>query len=66
MLILILNLLLDKIFSFINLSDTDDKSGYSNLSLGAVGLVIVSVILISKNSFYFFRYIFLLKTIMLL
>ena len=37
MLILLLNLLLAWIFSFINLSDTDDRSGYSNLSLGAVG-----------------------------
>ena len=48
MLILLLNLLLARIFSFIycsliaaasriNRSDTDDKSGYSKLSLGAVG-----------------------------
>ena len=61
---LLLNLFLAKIFSFINLSDTDDKSEYSNPSLGAVGLVIVSVIFISKNSFYLFQYFFLFKTIM--
>ena len=57
MLILLLNLLLACNFSFIYLFDTDDKSGYSNLSLGAVGLLIFT----SKKSFYFFHYIFCLK-----
>ena len=37
MLIFLLNLLLAWIFSFINLSDTDDRFKYNYLSLGAVG-----------------------------